>query len=98
MPLVRGVHYRTAATRVLSAVKRCGRRAFYEQRRLSRAEAHSRGLCPPARKQTSDAREGGETFMTRTGHFADRLCAAVERKGNAVVVGLDPRLESLPED
>ena len=34
--------------------------------------------------------------MTSGGHFADRLCAAVERKGNAVVVGLDPRLESLP--
>ena len=36
--------------------------------------------------------------MTSAGHFADRLCAAIERKGNAVVVGLDPRLESLPED
>ena len=31
-------------------------------------------------------------------HFADRLCEAIEHKGNAVVVGLDPRLESLPED
>lgn len=30
-------------------------------------------------------------------HFADRVVAAVSRKGNAVVVGLDPRLESLPE-
>jgi len=36
--------------------------------------------------------------MTSGGHFADRLCEAVERKGNAVVVGLDPRLESLPEE
>ena len=36
--------------------------------------------------------------MTRVEHFADRLCEAIERKGNAVVVGLDPRLESLPED
>jgi len=36
--------------------------------------------------------------MTHTGHFADRLCEAIECKGNAVVVGLDPRLESLPED
>jgi orotidine-5'-phosphate decarboxylase len=36
--------------------------------------------------------------MTSTEHFADRLCEAIERKGNAVVVGLDPRLESLPED
>lgn len=36
--------------------------------------------------------------MTSAEHFADRLCEAVERKGNAVVVGLDPRLESLPED
>ncbi len=36
--------------------------------------------------------------MTSAEHFADRLCEAIERKGNAVVVGLDPRLESLPED
>ena len=35
--------------------------------------------------------------MTGVGHFADRLCEAIKRKGNAVVVGLDPRLESLPE-
>ena len=36
--------------------------------------------------------------MTSVGHFADRLCEAIVRKGNAVVVGLDPRLESLPEE
>ncbi len=30
-------------------------------------------------------------------HFADRLAAGVERCGNPVLVGLDPRLESLPE-
>lgn len=36
--------------------------------------------------------------MTSAGHFADRLCTAIERKGNAVVVGLDPRLESLPPE
>ena len=36
--------------------------------------------------------------MTSAGHFADRLCEAIARKGNAVVVGLDPRLESLPEE
>src|SRR5436190_15815215 len=29
-------------------------------------------------------------------HFADRLIAAVRRKGNPVLVGLDPRAESLP--
>jgi orotidine-5'-phosphate decarboxylase len=29
-------------------------------------------------------------------HFADRLTAAVRAKGNPVLVGLDPRLESLP--
>lgn len=29
--------------------------------------------------------------------FADRLCAAVKDKGNPVVVGLDPRRQSLPE-
>src|SRR5215467_6523679 len=42
--------------------------------------------------------EGGETFMTSEGHFADRLCEAIARKGNAVVVGFDPRLESLPAE
>lgn len=31
------------------------------------------------------------------GHFADRLCVAIERLGSPVVVGLDPRLELLPE-
>jgi orotidine-5'-phosphate decarboxylase len=35
--------------------------------------------------------------MPEAGHFADRLCAAVERTGSPVVVGLDPRLDSLPE-
>src|SRR5204863_6578979 len=29
-------------------------------------------------------------------HFADLLIAAVRRKGNPVLVGLDPRAESLP--
>ena len=29
-------------------------------------------------------------------HFADRLCGAIDAKGSAVVVGLDPRPESLP--
>lgn len=29
-------------------------------------------------------------------HFADRFCAAVRQKGNALCVGLDPRWESLP--
>ena len=36
--------------------------------------------------------------MTSAGHFADRLCEAIARKGSAVVVGLDPRLESLPAE
>jgi orotidine-5'-phosphate decarboxylase len=35
--------------------------------------------------------------MADTGHFADRLWTAIERTGSPVVVGLDPRLESLPE-
>ncbi len=30
-------------------------------------------------------------------HFADRMASAVQRCGNAVVVGLDPRRESLPD-
>jgi orotidine-5'-phosphate decarboxylase len=38
------------------------------------------------------------SMVMQTEHFADRLKAAVARKGNAVVVGLDPRLESLPDD
>lgn len=32
----------------------------------------------------------------QTGHFADRLTAAVQRCGNPVMVGLDPRSEQLP--
>jgi len=31
-------------------------------------------------------------------NFADRLFAAVDRKGSCVVVGLDPRVEALPPD
>jgi orotidine-5'-phosphate decarboxylase len=31
-------------------------------------------------------------------HFADRLAAAVRRRGNAVCVGLDPRWDLLPEE
>lgn len=34
--------------------------------------------------------------MPKPAHFADRLCEAIEFKGNPVVVGLDPRLDSLP--
>ncbi len=34
--------------------------------------------------------------MHRPFHFADRLCTAIERLGSPVVVGLDPRLDSLP--
>lgn len=30
-------------------------------------------------------------------HFADRLCDAIERTGAPVVVGLDPRVDQLPE-
>jgi orotidine-5'-phosphate decarboxylase len=35
-------------------------------------------------------------IMTHAAHFGDRLAAAVRRRGNAVVVGLDPRWEQLP--
>ncbi|MFO0876141.1 MAG: orotidine-5'-phosphate decarboxylase [Gemmataceae bacterium] len=31
-------------------------------------------------------------------HFADRLCAAIRRCGNALCVGLDPRWEQLPRE
>jgi orotidine-5'-phosphate decarboxylase len=34
--------------------------------------------------------------MAAAQHFADRLIAAVKSKGNPVLVGLDPRAESLP--
>src|SRR6478672_8208665 len=32
----------------------------------------------------------------KSAHFAERLIAAVRAKGNPVLVGLDPRAESLP--
>jgi orotidine-5'-phosphate decarboxylase len=35
--------------------------------------------------------------MSAVEHFADRLCAAIAHTGSPVVVGLDPRLEALPE-
>ena len=37
-----------------------------------------------------------EGTMSAAEHFADRVEAAIGRTGNAVVVGLDPRLESIP--
>jgi len=36
------------------------------------------------------------TSVHPANHFADRLAAAVRQKGNPVLVGLDPRVESLP--
>jgi orotidine-5'-phosphate decarboxylase len=36
--------------------------------------------------------------MTVAQHFADRLIAAIRAKKNPVLVGLDPRVESLPAD
>jgi orotidine-5'-phosphate decarboxylase len=36
-------------------------------------------------------------LMPPTNHFADSLAAAVKQRGNPVVVGLDPRWDSLPE-
>src|SRR5205814_428364 len=36
------------------------------------------------------------TRMAEVVHFADRLIAAVQAKKNPVLVGLDPRVESLP--
>lgn len=35
--------------------------------------------------------------MRAAGHFADRLCVAIDRLGSPVAVGLDPRLELLPQ-
>jgi orotidine-5'-phosphate decarboxylase len=35
-------------------------------------------------------------MIAGSSHFADRLCREVQRKGTPVLVGLDPRLESLP--
>jgi orotidine-5'-phosphate decarboxylase len=36
--------------------------------------------------------------MTPPVHFADRLCAAVERKATCALVGLDPHLDLLPPE
>jgi len=36
------------------------------------------------------------TALNASNHFADRLCRAIVSKGNPVLVGLDPRTESLP--
>ena len=41
--------------------------------------------------------EWGDDELRPEGHFADRLCAAIERTKSPVVVGLDPRLDNLPE-
>jgi orotidine-5'-phosphate decarboxylase len=35
--------------------------------------------------------------MSEIGHFVDRLYAAIARTGTPVVVGLDPRVDSMPE-
>ena len=35
-------------------------------------------------------------FDAHAAHFADRLAAAVVRKGTSLCVGLDPRIDLLP--
>lgn len=40
---------------------------------------------------------GSQKSDGQTGHFADRLAAAVQRVGTPVMVGLDPRWEQLPQ-
>ena len=38
-----------------------------------------------------------EAVPVKKGHFGDRLIGAIKEKGNPVCVGLDPRLEQIPE-
>src|SRR5579875_2282537 len=55
------------------------------------SESCSYGRGGPCRSLTGTARRTQD--MT---HFADRLAAAIQAKGNVVCVGLDPRWEALP--
>jgi len=34
---------------------------------------------------------------TEAGHFADRLLAAIEKKGSPVCVGIDPNVDMMPK-
>jgi orotidine-5'-phosphate decarboxylase len=44
-----------------------------------------------------NASDGAQNKRAQAPNFADRLAAAVRRRGNPVLVGLDPRYEQLPE-
>jgi orotidine-5'-phosphate decarboxylase len=59
----------------------------------------------PVRKRPLDAARAGlyndawkEHDMSDQGHFADRLLEAIDQKGSPVCVGIDPRIDRLPEE
>lgn len=53
-----------------------------------------RGYTAP---EAGNCRPNGVAGLSSRTHYADRLADAVQRKGTAAVVGLDPVLENLPE-
>src|SRR5438552_3964278 len=59
-------------------------------RQHPRRRAGNAGLVLSKERSAANGRGGTMT------HFADRLADAVQAKGNAVCVGLDPRWEALP--
>lgn len=49
------------------------------------------------RREEREKRQMRDGTLQKPFHFADRLNAAVKAKGSAICVGLDPRLEQIPE-
>ncbi len=50
-----------------------------------------------ARREEREKRQTRDEKLQKPFHFADRLNAAVKAKGSAISVGLDPRLEQIPD-
>lgn len=50
-----------------------------------------------AKRAEIQARQNRDEKKQKPFHFADRLNAAIKLKGSAICVGLDPRLEQLPD-
>jgi orotidine-5'-phosphate decarboxylase len=50
-----------------------------------------------AKRAEIEKRQNRDEKLQNPFHFADRLNAAIKAKGSAICVGLDPRLEQIPE-
>lgn len=56
----------------------------------------SETLLEKSRREDREKRQKRDEKLQKLFHFADRLCEQIKKKGSAICVGLDPRLEQIP--